>query len=127
MCQAFAGSVARDRFAARLKNLGDRLLAEARLLLDLGLAPPMDDLFCRIAEFAGEGGRITPYEIDEGVLMSVGATAHVTGQQVADFGVLMGLLAPEPLRTGDSEDLRPYALNALAAAALRAAAPMEAA
>jgi hypothetical protein len=128
MCQAFSGSSGnRDRFAARMKALGERLLADAGRFADLGLVPPMDEVFRLIVEFAGEGGYITPYEIAEGVLASVPSAEHMAGQQVADFGVLMGLLLPEPLQTGDGEDLRPHALNPLAAAVLRTVRPMEAA
>jgi hypothetical protein len=128
MCQAFAGpSSNRDRFAARLKTLGERLLADAARLSDLGLVSPMDEVFRRIAEFVGVGGRITPYEITEGVLVSVPSAVHLDGQQVADFGVLMGLLVPEALQTGDGEDFRPHALNLLAAAVLKTIRPIEAA
>jgi hypothetical protein len=123
MCQAFAGSIVRDRFAAKVNLVGDRLLTDPGLLADLGLVRPMDEVFRRIADYAGDGGRITPFEISEGVLVSIPAARHLTGQQVADFGFLMGLLVPEPLRVGDTEELRPYGLNALAAGALRAPTP----
>jgi hypothetical protein len=126
MFQAFVGASGnRDRFAARLKALGERLLADANLLADLGLIPPMNEVFRGIAELVGESGHITPYEITEGVLVSFPSAAHMSGLQVADFGVLMGLLVPEPLRTGDDEELRPHALNPLAAAALKTVRPME--
>jgi hypothetical protein len=119
MCQVFAQSGSRERFAARLKGIGERLLADPNLRADLGLVAPMDEVFRGISKFTGETGRITPWEIDEGVLVSLSSASHLTGRQVADFGVMMGLLVPEPLKTGDSEELRAHALNPLAAAALQ--------
>jgi hypothetical protein len=119
MCQAFTQSTNRERFAGRLRALGERLLADSKLLVDLGLVPPMDEVFRRLSEFAGESGRITPYEIDEGVLVSFTSASHLTGQQVADFGVMMGLLVPESLQAGDGEELRPHALTPLVTAALK--------
>jgi hypothetical protein len=119
MCQAFTQSGSRERFAARLKGIGDRLLAEPHLRADLGLVAPMVEVFRGIFKFTGETGRITPWEIDEGVLVSPSSASHLTGQQVADFGVMMGLLVPEPLKIGDGQELRAHALNPLAAAALQ--------
>jgi hypothetical protein len=126
MSQAFAGSYGnRDRFTARLKNFGDRLLAEKGLLADLGLTGSMGEIFRRIVEYAGEGGGVTPFEID-GILEIAPTADGLTGQQVAEFGSLMGLLVPQPLRTSDGEDLRQHVMNPLAAALLNAR-PVEAA
>jgi hypothetical protein len=121
MCQAFGQSTNRDRFAARLKAMGERLLAAPDLIKELGLVRPMDEIFRHASSFADGSGRITPYEIDEGVLVSIKAAPRLTAQQVVDFGVMMGLLVPEPPQTGAGEEFRPHAFNPLAAAALKLA------
>lgn len=52
--------------------------SDRNLIADLGLAALMDEVFRRVAEFTGEGGRITPYQITKGVLTATPAARHLT-------------------------------------------------
>lgn len=127
MSQMLGSSVGpRDKFLARLEKQQEKLLADKALWADLGLVAPMDAVFRRFLSWVDADGRITAYEIAEGILPNVDAAQHLTGQQVVEYGTLMGLLEPEPLTPGVSEDGRRYTLNPLLAAALEAARSLEA-
>jgi hypothetical protein len=104
----------------------DKLMADKGLWEDLGLVGSMAQVFKRFPAWLDDGGRITAYYIDEGVLPDIPFGHELTGQQVVEFGALMGLLDPEPLDVGVSEDARPYALNPLLKAVLNSSAPAEA-
>lgn len=128
MSQLLASNIGvKERFLARAEKQRDKLLGDKGLWGDLGLVTPMDEVFRRFPGWVDAEGRITAYEIAEGILPSVPAVEGLTGLQVVEYGVLMGLLEPEPvLRQGVAEDGRRCALNPLLTAALNAAQLAEA-
>lgn len=110
------GTVNAKSLATRLENTAVRRRRDPALPGELGLAGAMYDIFKAVAVYTE--GDITAYEIGEGPVAELGA--NLAGQQVVDFGVMMGLLEAQGAGSARDEDSRPYRLNALARSLLGA-------
>lgn len=108
------GAVNAKSLTSRLQSIPARRRRDTALPGELGLAAPMHDIFKAMVAYTAD--EITPYEIGEGPVAELGAT--VSGQQVVDFGVMMGLLEAQAVSTTRGEDSRPYRLNSLVRAVL---------
>ncbi|MFL7904318.1 RNaseH domain-containing protein [Azospirillum argentinense] len=115
----------RDRFQNRIEKHHEKLLADPGTVAELGLVEPMREIFLRIPDWLDPDGRITASDIGAVILPEIPAAASFTGQQVVEFGVLMGLLEGDALDHSTDEDGRRYALNPFLAAALAAARATE--
>lgn len=103
------GAVNAKSLATRLQNVSARRRRDPALPSELGMPSQLHEIFKAIAAYTED--EITPYEVGEGPVAELGAT--LTGQQVVDFGVMMGILEAQPAGTVRGEDSRPYRLNAL--------------
>ena len=106
-----------DRFAKHLKGVETRLNRERDLLTDLGLAPPMAELFRCLSEWADPNGRIGLEEIRDGV-GDVLESLNLTAAQVTEFGAMMGVLEPQAARPGEPADSRVFVMSPLVRVAL---------
>ncbi len=112
----------REKFSTRIDRQFERLIADKdQLWNDLGLLPQIKEVFLILPRWVGDDGRISAYYIDEGILPEVPEAAGLSGQQIVEYGLLMGLLEADPGVTGSSADTQPYLLNPL----LKAAAAVE--
>jgi hypothetical protein len=101
-------NVTHRTFTTRLQAATAKRKRDDGLKADLGLIDPMLDVFSAIAAYTEDV--ITPYEIGEGPLAELGSS--LTGQNVVEFGILMGLLESQG-GSADAEDVRPFRLNPL--------------